>query len=74
MPTGMESAQSNHKAAVSPRFTFLVWIIEPCCHKLTANVQFGGGFPHPSTWPVNGITLSVPFSGTSVFVPGYQCE
>lgn len=35
-------------------------------------ISFGGGLPHPSTWPVNGITLSVPFSGKSVFIPGYE--
>lgn len=33
--------------------------------------QFGGGYPHPSTWPVNAMTLSVPFVEESVFVPGY---
>jgi hypothetical protein len=40
--------------------------------KNSADGQFGGGFPHPSTWPVNGMTLSVPFAGKSVFVPGYN--
>ncbi|ORX39954.1 pyridoxal phosphate-dependent transferase [Kockovaella imperatae] len=35
-------------------------------------ISFGGGYPHASTWPVNGMTLSLPFSGESVFVPGYQ--
>ncbi|OWT38804.1 aromatic amino acid aminotransferase I [Cryptococcus neoformans] len=35
-------------------------------------ISFGVGIPHPSTWPVNGMTLSVPFAGKSVFVPGYN--
>lgn len=35
-------------------------------------MQFGVGIPHASTWPVNAMTLSVPFAGKSVFVPGYN--
>ncbi|WVQ74183.1 hypothetical protein IAR50_003777 [Cryptococcus sp. DSM 104548] len=35
-------------------------------------ISFGTGVPHPSTWPVNGMTLSVPFAHKSVFVPGYN--
>ncbi|EIW69404.1 hypothetical protein TREMEDRAFT_68672 [Tremella mesenterica DSM 1558] len=35
-------------------------------------ISFGGGMPHPSTWPVNAMTVSVPFAGQSVFVPGYN--
>ncbi|WWC92019.1 uncharacterized protein L201_006973 [Kwoniella dendrophila CBS 6074] len=35
-------------------------------------ISFGVGIPHPSTWPVNGMTLSVPFAGKSVYVPGYE--
>ncbi|TYJ54193.1 hypothetical protein B9479_005119 [Cryptococcus floricola] len=35
-------------------------------------ISFGGGIPNPSTWPVNGMTLSVPFANKSVFVPGYN--
>ncbi|KAK8869750.1 hypothetical protein IAR55_000318 [Kwoniella newhampshirensis] len=35
-------------------------------------ISFGGGYPHPSTWPINGMTLSVPFAGKSVFVPGFE--
>ncbi|CAD6587834.1 MAG: hypothetical protein TREMPRED_004865, partial [Tremellales sp. Tagirdzhanova-0007] len=37
-------------------------------------ISFGGGLPHPSTWPVNGMTLSIPFAGKSVFVPGYASK
>lgn len=36
--------------------------------------QFGGGYPHASTWPVNGMTLSIPFANKSVFVPGFGSE
>ncbi|GFZ52212.1 hypothetical protein JCM24511_09985 [Saitozyma sp. JCM 24511] len=35
-------------------------------------ISFGVGVPHPSTWPLNGMTLSIPFAGKSVFVPGYE--
>ncbi|RSH94053.1 hypothetical protein EHS25_006707 [Saitozyma podzolica] len=35
-------------------------------------ISLGGGYPHPETWPVNGMTLSLPFVGKSVFVPGYE--
>ncbi|WWD19930.1 hypothetical protein CI109_104402 [Kwoniella shandongensis] len=35
-------------------------------------ISFGVGSPHPSTWPVNGMTLSIPFAGKSVFIPGYD--
>ncbi|WVQ85764.1 hypothetical protein IAT38_007931 [Cryptococcus sp. DSM 104549] len=35
-------------------------------------ISFGGGYPHASTWPVNGMALSIPFAGKSVFVPGYN--
>ncbi|KAK8853500.1 hypothetical protein IAR55_004207 [Kwoniella newhampshirensis] len=34
-------------------------------------ISFGVGIPHPSTWPVNGMTLSIPFAEKSVFIPGY---
>ncbi|OCF32127.1 aromatic amino acid aminotransferase I [Kwoniella heveanensis BCC8398] len=37
-------------------------------------ISFGVGIPHPSTWPVNGMTLSVPFAGKSVFVPGFGSQ
>ncbi|KAK4686426.1 hypothetical protein P7C73_g3702, partial [Tremellales sp. Uapishka_1] len=37
-------------------------------------ISFGGGYPHPSTWPVTGMTLSVPFAQKSVFVPGFQAS
>ena len=37
-----------------------------------ADVQFGVGVPHPSTFPVDGMTLSLPFTDTSVFVPGFR--
>ncbi|ODN98484.1 aromatic amino acid aminotransferase I [Cryptococcus wingfieldii CBS 7118] len=43
-------------------------------HSIPGMISFGGGLPHPSTWPVNAITLSVPFANKSVFVPGYQGE
>ncbi|WWC64900.1 uncharacterized protein I303_107514 [Kwoniella dejecticola CBS 10117] len=35
-------------------------------------ISFGVGIPHPSTWPVNGMTLSVPFAGKSVYIPGHE--
>ncbi|ORY27886.1 pyridoxal phosphate-dependent transferase [Naematelia encephala] len=41
-------------------------------HSVPDMISLGGGLPHPSTWPVNGMTLSVPFAGKSVFVPGYN--
>ncbi|KAL7424065.1 hypothetical protein Q5752_001650 [Cryptotrichosporon argae] len=34
-------------------------------------ISFGGGYPHPSTFPVNGMTISVPFAEKSVFIPGF---
>jgi len=39
--------------------------------KVIADSQFGVGIPHPETYPVDGMTLSLPFVGKSVFVPGY---
>ncbi|OXG52760.1 aromatic amino acid aminotransferase I [Cryptococcus neoformans] len=35
-------------------------------------ISFGGGLPHPSTWPVNAMVLSVPFAKKSIFIPGYE--
>ena len=32
------------------------------------------GIPHPSTFPVDGMTLSLPFVQKSVFVPGFTAR
>jgi aromatic amino acid aminotransferase I len=40
-------------------------------HSTQLTRQFGVGIPHPSTFPVDGMTLSLPFVKQSAFVPGY---
>ncbi|WVQ78337.1 hypothetical protein IAT38_000422 [Cryptococcus sp. DSM 104549] len=37
-------------------------------------ISFGGGLPSPETWPVNGLVVSLPREGKSVFVPGFKNE
>ncbi|CED85216.1 Aromatic amino acid aminotransferase and related proteins [Phaffia rhodozyma] len=39
---------------------------------LPGMINFGGGLPHPSTFPVNSLTLSFPYLQKNLIVPGYN--